>query len=60
MLTIVAIIGLIGFAVGNGRKDVVFTVGGYLMAAFFIVVSLFFGALYLYTNFVYDLWMKMQ
>ena len=57
-LAFVAIVALMGFAVGKGRKDVVFTVGGYLMAALFVTIGLIFGSLYLYTNFLYDLWTK--
>lgn len=53
---IVVFLALMGYAVGKGRKDVVLTVGGYALAALLITVGIIFGALYLYTNFVYGLW----
>lgn len=52
----IATMAFIGFAAGAKRLDVVFAIGGYLFAAILILMAIFFGALWAYTNFVIDLW----
>lgn len=45
-----------GFAIGNDRMDVVFTVGGYALAALCITIVIVFGCIAAYTYFIHYLW----
>jgi hypothetical protein len=53
---LVALVALMGYAVGRGRHDVALTVLGYLVAAISILIVLFFTVAYLYVVAVTELW----
>jgi hypothetical protein len=55
ILVFLGVVGL-GFLAAKDKLGVFLTGLGYLTAAIAILMSLFFGFLYLYTNFVVDLW----
>lgn len=56
IFAIVAFVALMGFAVGQGRTDVIITVGGYALAALLITVLIVTGCVFGYTKFVHYLW----
>lgn len=55
---VISLIALIGFAVGKGRSDVVWTVCGYLLAAFAIIMVILTGCCVAYTKFVHNIWIS--
>lgn len=56
MIGFIVFLIVLAMSINKGRNDVILAFFGYAFAALVITVGIVFGALYLYTNFVYGLW----